>query len=145
MAVKKSTTQPKSAKTAKKAPKKAATRAPKEAAKKAPKKVAKKAVAKLAPKKASAEAKKKTDAAKPVSPKNAARPSGVSSMDVTLGHVFALRPRVDRSFRQSNLQAAKRTLQDEAFADLTEAARAVADEALKMTRDSSRPAHKGWR
>lgn len=58
----------------------------------------------------------------------------VSAMDVTLGHIFSLKPRVDRSFRQSDVSQAKRNLADETYADLPEAARAVAEEALDITR-----------
>ena len=68
-------------------------------------------------------------------PKKIDRPKGsVSSMDVTLGHIFSIRPRVNTGFRQNHLLEATRALIDEVFADLREAARAVAEEALVITR-----------
>ena len=54
----------------------------------------------------------------------------ISSMSVNLGHVFSLRPRVTTSFRQADFLTARRLLQDEAYADIEEAARAVAEKAL---------------
>jgi len=61
-------------------------------------------------------------------------------MDVTLGHIFSVRPRVNTGFRNHDLLEAKRALIDEVFSDLREAARAVAEEALSITRgDSARP------
>jgi hypothetical protein len=93
-----------------------------EKTKKSPAKKA--APAKQAAKKAPA----KKAAAKP------AAKTGVSSLDVTLGHIFALRPRADRSFRQAHLPGAKRALEKESYKDLNEAARAVVEEALSITR-----------
>ena len=66
------------------------------------------------------------------------RPEGsISSMDVTLGHVFALRPRINKSFRQNDLSQARRSLANETYADLAEATRAVAEEALAITRTAT--------
>ncbi len=123
------------------APKKKAAPAKKAAAKKkaAPKKKAA-AKKKATPNKKSAA---KTEAAaatekttsEVAEPKKIDRPKGsVSSMDVTLGHIFSIRPRVNTGFRQNHLLEAKRALIDEVFADLREAARAVAEEALVITR-----------
>jgi hypothetical protein len=58
-------------------------------------------------------------------------------MDVTLGHVFALRPRVNTSFRPQSFAEARRALAEERYADLGEAARAVAEEALSITREGA--------
>jgi hypothetical protein len=55
-------------------------------------------------------------------------------MDVNLGHVFALKPRVNTSFRQNDFLAAKRALREESFESVVDAAHAVADEALALTR-----------
>jgi len=103
----------------KKAPAKKSTSKKKAGAKKpAPKKaVAKKAVAKKAA------AKTKTPAAKP----------GASSMQVSMGHMFALRPRVVTSFRPDDFRRARQLLADESYANIQEAARAVAERALELT------------
>lgn len=63
---------------------------------------------------------------------------GVSSLAVNLGHVFALRPRVETAFRPDDLRAARQQLQDERYETLEEAARAVAAKALELTRESGR-------
>jgi hypothetical protein len=52
---------------------------------------------------------------------------------VNLGHIFALRPRVETSFRQADFRAARQLLEDEAYASIEEAARAVAEKALELT------------
>ena len=98
------------------------------------KRAAKKQAAKKKAAKKKAAGKK---AAKQKTPAPAASKSGVSAMDVTLGHIFALRPRVDRSFRKTDLGQAKRNLEDESYVDLHEAARAVAEEALDITRGAA--------
>lgn len=135
MAVRKTT---KAAGTKKKAP------AKKVAAKKAP---AKKAAAKkAAPKKASAKkvaakksapAKKTETAEKKKAAKPAAKtaPTGVSSTAVNMGNVFMLRPRLSTSFRQEDFVSAKRLLEDESFASIQEATRAVVERALEMSND----------
>jgi hypothetical protein len=90
-----------------------------------------------AKKSTSSEKTKKSPAKKAPAKKAAATPAaktGVSSLDVTLGHIFALRPRADRSFRQAHLPGAKRALEKESYKDLNEAARAVVEEALSITR-----------
>jgi hypothetical protein len=58
----------------------------------------------------------------------------VSPTDINLGHVFALRPRANTSFRPNDFMAAKRALADERYTSVPEAARAVAEEALSLTR-----------
>jgi len=66
------------------------------------------------------------------------RPEGsVSSTDVNLGHVYALKPRVNPTFRQSDFIIAKRRLSDEVYTGVEEAARAVAEKALELTHGSS--------
>jgi hypothetical protein len=154
---------------ASKASKKGASK--KSAAGKAPKKAAKKKAAKkkaavkkkAAPKKKAAAAKKKAVAAKKPGAKKAEtkksvakdekvaaapakkspRPEGsVSSMDVTLGHVFAVRPRVNTSFRQHDFLEAKRALDEEVYKSISEAARAVAEEALTITRGAAERPYK---
>jgi hypothetical protein len=57
----------------------------------------------------------------------------VSSMSVNLGHVFSLRPRVSKTFRQADFLTARQLLQDEDYANIEEAARAVAEKALDLT------------
>jgi hypothetical protein len=97
-------------------------------------------------KKAAAESKSaaKAEASKPAPvPKAKKEPKGkVSSMSVNLGHVFALRPRVNTSFRQPDFLAARHLLQDEAYTSIQEAARAVADKALEMTHEG--PSRRGF-
>jgi hypothetical protein len=59
-----------------------------------------------------------------------AQKGDVSVGPVNLGHVFALHPKVNTSFPQAQFLKAKRELQDERFASIEEAARAVAEKAL---------------
>ena len=100
----------------------------KAAAKAAPKKAAPK---KAAPRKAATKkAPEKTPAKTP-----AKKRSGVSSLDVNLGHIFALRPRLATSFRPDDLRVARQLLQDESYKTIPEAARAVAERALDLTHD----------
>ncbi len=131
----------KSAKGAKKAAPKKASATKKSAAKKA--KPAKKRAAKAAKKKAPA---KKASAAKAPATKEASATKApasnkakgkFSSMDVNMGHVFALRPRANTSFRQPDFRTARQQLQDEAFDSVQEAARAVAEKAIDMTHSGS--------
>jgi hypothetical protein len=101
-------------------------------AKRAP---AKKGPAKEAPGRPAAPA----PAPRPESPETpkTARPAGsVSSLAVNLGHVFALRPRVSTSFRQEDFRAAKHLLEEEVYARIEEAARAVVEKALSLTREA---------
>jgi hypothetical protein len=123
--------------TAKKTAKKKAARKPavKKAAAKAPAK--KKSAAKkktrakqAAPEKSDGDRKDAPEPAKKATGKSA----GVSSASVNLGHVFALKPRVETSFRQADLATARHQLLDEHYATLEEAARAVAEKALELTR-----------
>jgi len=129
-------------KSAKKTAKKTASRSAKKSAKKAPAKAAKKAAPRKAaakkptPRKAPAEkaAPKKPAAAAPkAAPKTS---GGVSSLDVNLGHVFTLRPRVETSFKPGDFAQAKTLLRDEAFPDIASAARRVAEKALELTREA---------
>ncbi len=60
--------------------------------------------------------------------------ASISTMDVNLGHVFSLKPRINTSFRQNDFLAAKRALREETFGSIIDAARAVAEEALALTR-----------
>ena len=78
---------------------------------------------------------KKTTAKKATAKKTAASP-GPRSLDVNMGHIFALRPRVPTSFRPGDLQNARHQLQDEAYAKIEHAARAVAEKALELTHDA---------
>jgi hypothetical protein len=54
----------------------------------------------------------------------------VRAADVNLGHVFALRPKVNTSFPQAQFLIARRELADLRYGSLEEAARAVAEKAL---------------
>ncbi len=89
--------------------------------------------------------KKPAKAAPQAPPKPQEKKSGkkTSSTDVNLGHVFALRPRVRTSFRQEDFRSARLLLQDESYASIEEAARAVAGKALEMTLEG--PANRGPR
>lgn len=91
-------------------------------------------------------AKKKTTA-KPVTAK-ASKPTktadgGMSSIGVNLGHIFALRPRANTSFPPGDLNTAKHFLRDESYANIEEAARAVANKALELSHKG--PSRKGTR
>lgn len=59
----------------------------------------------------------------------------VSATKVNLGHILSLRPRVSPSFRQADFLTARHLLQDEGYASIEEAARAVAEKALSMTHE----------
>jgi hypothetical protein len=56
-----------------------------------------------------------------------------SSTAVHMGHIFALRPRVETSFGTGDFQDAKQFLSEEAYDDAETAARAVAQKALELT------------
>jgi hypothetical protein len=109
------------------------------------KKTAKKSTAKKSAKKSTAtkSTAKKSTAKKPTAKKAAAKKteaakpakSGVSSLDVNMGHVFALRPRVTTSFKPGDFSTAKHQLEEESYADIHAAARAVAEKALELTHD----------
>ena len=98
----------------------------------------KKAGAAKKPAAKAAAAKKPADDPKPAaSPKPARKSakSGVSSTAVNMGHIFALRPRVKASFRADDLLTARRLLDDESYASIEEAARAVANRALELSNE----------
>ncbi len=57
----------------------------------------------------------------------------VSSIGVNLGHIFALRPRVNTAFPPGDLNTAKHFLRDKSYANIEEAARAVAEKALELS------------
>ena len=90
-------------------------------------------------------AKKRTPVSKSAEPKKAKKEpkSTVSSMSVNLGHVFSLRPRVSKTFRQADFLTARQLLQDEDYANVEEAARAVAEKALDLTHKG--PPKRGFR
>lgn len=71
----------------------------------------------------------------PTKRKAAATKSGASSMQVTMGHVFALRPRVITGFRPDDFRRARQLLADEPYANIQAAARSVAERALELTHD----------
>ena len=64
-----------------------------------------------------------------------AKAGSASSLTVNLGHVFALRPRVETSFKAGDLDAAKHFLREESYSTIEDATRAVAEKALELTRD----------
>ena len=74
---------------------------------------------------------KKAGEAKSAEPK---KKGSVSSLVVNMGQVFALRPRVPKSFRQADFLTARDLLRDEGYASIEEAARAVVEKALELTR-----------
>lgn len=115
------------------------TTAKKTPAKKAPsrsKAAAKPAARKAAPKPKRVE-RPAAAPAKAEAPKKApAKPRGKhTAAEVNLGHVFGLRPRVSTSFRQADFLTARLLLEDESYASIQEAARAVADKALSLTNE----------
>jgi hypothetical protein len=111
----------------------------KASAKKAPRK----ATSKKASTKPSAKAAKADEPQAAESAKAEPRKGGdVSSQAVNLGHVFALRPRVPKSFRQADFQIARDRLRDESYDSIEAAARAVVEKALELTR---KPTKRGAR
>lgn len=66
-----------------------------------------------------------------------AKAGSVSSLAVNLGHIFALRPRVETSFKPGNLETAKHFFRGHSYATIEEAARAVAEKALELTHEGS--------
>ena len=132
MATKKKTTKkPAAKKAAKKAGKKAAPA--KKAAAPAKKKAAAPAKKAAAGKKKAAPAKKKAASSdsKAAPAKKPAGKGEFSAESVTLGRLFALRPRVNTSFPPAEFMKAKRALSDERDGSVEEAARAVAERALE--------------
>ncbi len=59
----------------------------------------------------------------------------LSSLSVNLGHIFALRPRVNTAFTPLNLNTAKHFLKEEKYASQKEAVRAVAEKALELNHE----------
>ena len=102
----------------------------KKTAKKSAKKTAKKTARKTAKKKTAGKVGKKAG-------KKAAK-AKASSLEVNMGHVFALRPRVNTSFKAGDFHAAKYQLQDEPYSDISEATKAVAEKALELTHGGSK-------
>jgi hypothetical protein len=123
----------------KKAPAKKAATKKKAAAKKSV--ATKKSAAAKKPAAKKATANKATAQAKKAPPAK----SGSSSMLVSMGHVFALRPRVVTSFRPDDFRRARQVLAEEAYATIHEAARAVAERALELTHGGRQTAIPGAR
>jgi len=71
------------------------------------------------------------------------RKAKARAAEVNLGHIFQLRPRVNTSFKPDELRAAKQALEEEGFASVAEAARAVAEKALELNRQ--KPGRHGFR
>lgn len=110
----------------------------------AKKKTAKETDSKKAAKKAPATKAAAKPESKPAEKKApaAARKSGFSSLDVNMGHVFALRPRVPTSFRPDDFRVARQQLEDESFKSASEAAKAVVEKALELTHGDAVPGRK---
>ena len=123
------------------AAKKTATKTAKKTAKKPAKKTAKKAATKTAKKTASKQPKSAADK-KPGAKKPAATKT-VSSLTVNMAHVFALRPRAITSFKAGDFSTAKHQLQDESYADVHAAAKAVVEKALELTHGAPKKGRKG--
>ena len=68
--------------------------------------------------------------------------SGFSSLEVNMGQVFGLRPRVATSFRPDDLRVARQQLGDESFDTAEAAARAVAEKALELSHGDAIPGRK---
>lgn len=77
--------------------------------------------------------------------KAAASKGKFKAQDVTLPHLFSLRPRVEKSFPPDQFRAARQQLEEERYETLEEAARAVAAKALELTRDPASKKKKGRR
>jgi len=93
-----------------------------------------KTAARATAKKATQAAAKPAEASEPPKKKSAGK---FSSADVNMGHVFALRPRVNTSFRQPDFISARQQLKEDGFESAQEAARAVAEKAIEMTHGGS--------
>lgn len=83
-------------------------------------------------------ARKVAPASQPAAPVKPTKPesnvkNGISSLNVNMGQIIALRPRVSTSFRQPDFLDARRALEDESYDSPDEAARAVAEKALALT------------
>ena len=89
-------------------------------------------------------AKKTNDKKEKSTGKNSASGS-FSSTDVTLGHVFKVRPKVNTSFRPPDFARAKKSLAEESYETIGDAARAVAEEALSLTRGEATKVNAGKR
>ena len=82
---------------------------------------------------------KKTTKKKPAAKKAAgktkapAKKETITAADVNLGHVFALRPRVNASFAPERFRRAKDLLAEETYKSVADAARAVAEKALETS------------
>ncbi|MDJ0868318.1 MAG: hypothetical protein QNK03_19585 [Myxococcota bacterium] len=97
---------------------------------------ARKASSSKAPARKKAATKKASPAKKaPAKKKAPAAKASVSSLAINLGHVFSLRPRVAKSFRDGDFRKARVLLQDEVYATVEEAARAVVEKALELTHE----------
>ena len=115
---------------------KPATKAAGKATRKKARPAASEPARKATPAKAAGESSGKAAPAK-AAPAKAAKPAGkVAASDVNLGHVFALRPRVSTTFKQSDFLTARHLLQDESWDSVPEAARAVAEKALALTNEA---------
>ncbi len=116
--------------------------AAKKASKKSPgkKSTTKKSAAKKSPSKKASEAGEAAPAKKTAKKAGKAK---VSSLDVNMGHVFALRPRMTTSFKPGDFSTAKYRLQEEAFSTIHEAARAVAEKALELTHEAGSTSRRG--
>lgn len=86
---------------------------------------------------------KKAASKKPATKKAATKSKDAFAKDVHVGHVFALKPRVDKSFRRDDFRQAKELLQDEAYESPEAAAQAVAEKAVELTRKG--PPKRGFR
>jgi hypothetical protein len=84
-------------------------------------------------------------AKKSADPKKSETTGSVSSTEVTLGHVFKVRPKVNTSFRPPDFARAKKALADKSYETIQEAARAVAEEALSLTRGEATRVNSGKR
>ncbi len=105
--------------------------------------MAAKKTAKKAPAAKKVPAGKKAAAKKaPAGKKAPAKKSGFSSLDVNMGHVFALRPRIETSFRPDDFRTARQRLEGESFKDASEAAGAVVQKALELTHGDAVPGRK---
>ena len=96
---------------------------------------AKKTTGKTATRESAKKAKETSAGVESAAPKKAK--SGVSSMSVNIGHVFTLRPRVNTSYRRADFMVARQLLENENYANVQEAARAVVEKALELTHRGS--------
>lgn len=101
---------------------------------------ARKSTAKARPAKAGGANSVRAKAVASASERASAPAPSVTVQDVNLGHIFALRPRVQPGFNPEAFRGARRALAEEKYASVAEAARALAEKAVELSNAPGRDA-----